>query len=102
MQQDATLDTPKFCQVDDKTKYRVKVRSGMGTIAYWRARFFRNSCKDRHERTALISEWYIRLPKPSSLDSALVLSLPEGAYTAQVSGASGDTRVALVEVYEVQ
>ncbi len=42
------------------------------------------------------------VPKPSSLDSALVLSLPEGAYTAQVSGASGDTGVALVEVYEVQ
>jgi sugar lactone lactonase YvrE len=35
-------------------------------------------------------------------DSALLVTLPPGAYTAQVSGASGDTGVALVEVYEVQ
>ena len=34
-------------------------------------------------------------------DSALLVTLPPGAYTAQVSGASGDTGVALVEVYEV-
>jgi len=38
---------------------------------------------------------------PSSNDSALVVTLPPGAYTAQVSGASGDTGVALAEVYEV-
>ena len=37
---------------------------------------------------------------PSSNDSALLVTLPPGAYTAQVSGASGDTGVALVEVYE--
>jgi len=37
----------------------------------------------------------------SSLDSALLVTLPPGAYTAQVSGASGDTGVALVELYEV-
>ena len=35
-------------------------------------------------------------------DSAIVITLPPGAYTAQVSGALGDTGVALVEVYEVQ
>jgi hypothetical protein len=35
-------------------------------------------------------------------DSALVLTLPPGAYTTQVSGSSGDTGVALVEVYDVQ
>jgi hypothetical protein len=29
------------------------------------------------------------------------VSLAPGAYTAQVSGASGDTGVALIEVYEV-
>jgi hypothetical protein len=34
-------------------------------------------------------------------DSALLLTLSPGAYTAQVSGASGDTGIALVEVYEV-
>jgi hypothetical protein len=35
-------------------------------------------------------------------DSALLLTLPPGSYTAQVSGASGDTGIALVEVYDVQ
>ena len=38
---------------------------------------------------------------PSSSDSAILVTLPPGAYTAQVLGASGDTGVALVEVYEV-
>jgi hypothetical protein len=35
-------------------------------------------------------------------DSAVLATLPPGNYTAQVAGASGDTGVALVEVYEVQ
>jgi hypothetical protein len=34
-------------------------------------------------------------------DSALLLTLPPGGYTVEVAGASGDTGVALVEVYEV-
>jgi sugar lactone lactonase YvrE len=38
----------------------------------------------------------------ATADSALLITLPPGAYTAQVSGAGGDTGVALVEVYEVQ
>jgi len=38
---------------------------------------------------------------PSSNDSAILVTLPPGGYTAQVSGASGDTGDALVEVYEV-
>ena len=37
----------------------------------------------------------------SSNDSAILATLPPGAYTAQVSGASNDTGIALVEVYEV-
>jgi hypothetical protein len=41
-------------------------------------------------------------PNTSSNDSLLLVTLPPGAYTAEVSGASGDTGVALVEVYEVQ
>ena len=36
----------------------------------------------------------------ASLDSALVATVPVGAYTAQVSGASGDTGISLVEVYD--
>jgi hypothetical protein len=35
-------------------------------------------------------------------DSALLVTLAPGAYTAEVSGASGDTGMALVEVYEVE
>ncbi|HXP59037.1 MAG TPA: arylsulfotransferase family protein [Dongiaceae bacterium] len=36
-----------------------------------------------------------------SADSALLVTLPPGAYTAEVSGASGDTGVSLIEIYEV-
>jgi arabinogalactan endo-1,4-beta-galactosidase len=38
---------------------------------------------------------------PTSLDSALLVTLPPGPYTAEVSGAGGDTGVALIEVYDV-
>jgi hypothetical protein len=37
----------------------------------------------------------------SSNDSAILVTLPPGSYTAQVSGFGGDTGDALVEVYEV-
>lgn len=36
----------------------------------------------------------------SSADSAILVTLPPGAYTALVSGAAGDTGVALIEVYD--
>ncbi len=38
---------------------------------------------------------------PSSHDSALIITLPPGNYTAEAAGASGDSGVAIVEVYEV-
>ena len=38
---------------------------------------------------------------PGSRDAALLISLPPGAYTAQLSGASGGTGTGLIEVYEV-
>jgi len=38
---------------------------------------------------------------PASLDSALVESLAPGPYTENISGASGDTGVALAEVYDL-
>jgi sugar lactone lactonase YvrE len=38
---------------------------------------------------------------PGSADSALVVSLPAGAYTVQVSGVNATTGVALAELYEV-
>jgi hypothetical protein len=37
----------------------------------------------------------------ATADSAILITLPPGAYTAEISGASGDTGVSLVEVYEV-
>jgi len=37
----------------------------------------------------------------ASADSALLVTLPPGAYTAVISGASGDTGTALIEVYDV-
>jgi hypothetical protein len=39
---------------------------------------------------------------PTSHDSALLITLPPGSYTAAAAGQSGDTGVAIVEVYEVQ
>ena len=41
------------------------------------------------------------LAPPNALESALVLHLPAGAYTAVVSGANGATGNALVEVYDL-
>jgi glucose/arabinose dehydrogenase len=38
---------------------------------------------------------------PASNDSALLISLPPGAYTAEVSGVAGDTGVSIIEVYDV-
>jgi arabinogalactan endo-1,4-beta-galactosidase len=51
--------------------------------------------------TTAASVGAFRWASPTSNDSAILVTLPPGAYTAQVSGASGDTGVALVEVYEV-
>ncbi len=38
----------------------------------------------------------------NSTDSAMVVTLPTGEYTAQVGGADGGTGIALVEIYELQ
>jgi beta-glucanase (GH16 family) len=38
---------------------------------------------------------------PTSNDAAVLVTLPPGAYTAIVSGVSGDTGVSLLEVYDV-
>jgi sugar lactone lactonase YvrE len=40
--------------------------------------------------------------KGGSADSAMVVTLPPGSYTAQVAGQGGTTGVALVEIYQVQ
>ncbi|MDP3245163.1 MAG: hypothetical protein Q8M83_05925, partial [bacterium] len=41
------------------------------------------------------------LASPASKDAALLVTIPPGSYTAQVSGVATTTGVALVEVYEV-
>jgi hypothetical protein len=38
----------------------------------------------------------------NSMDSALLVTIPPGAYTAQVSGANGSTGLGMVEIYEVR
>jgi hypothetical protein len=38
---------------------------------------------------------------PGSADCALILTLPQGAYTAQVTGVNGATGIAIVEAYQV-
>jgi hypothetical protein len=38
---------------------------------------------------------------PGSADAAMILGLPAGAYTAEVSGVEKETGVALVEIYEM-
>lgn len=37
----------------------------------------------------------------ATADSALLITLPPGAYTAQIAGAGGDTGIALLEIYDV-
>jgi hypothetical protein len=38
---------------------------------------------------------------PGSADSAMILTLPSGAYTAEVSGVENETGLALVEIFEI-
>lgn len=45
----------------DKSVKRLRVRSGEGTLAYWRAKLFRNSYRDRDGNTVEIPEYYVRL-----------------------------------------
>jgi integrase len=59
-QQTPTGDIREKCQVDDKTEKR-RIRSAENTTAYWKARLFKNSFKDREGRTVIIPEWYCRL-----------------------------------------
>jgi len=51
--------------------------------------------------TAAAAVWGFPLVSGSK-DASLITTLAPGAYTAQVSGASGATGVALIEVYQMQ
>lgn len=65
-QPSATAHNPVERQDNDKTIIVPKaakpfrVRSGEGTVAYWRSRLFRNSYRDRDGRTVEIPEYYAR------------------------------------------
>ena len=52
-------------------------------------------------RAAFASTGAFDLPDATSRDAALVVTVPAGAYTAQVSGVGSTTGEALIEVYEL-
>ncbi|HUJ43443.1 MAG TPA: hypothetical protein VLW52_07545, partial [Opitutaceae bacterium] len=52
---------PEMCQDGDKTARRIRVRSGEGTVAYWRNRLFRNTYRNRDGKTVEIPEYYVRM-----------------------------------------
>ena len=59
---DTTGRNPDKRQVGVKTGKRRRVRSGQGTIAFWKEKVFNNnSYKDRHGVTWPIKEYYVRL-----------------------------------------
>ncbi len=60
-QQAAAEHIPDKRQDNDKTPRRIRVRSGEGTVAYWKAKLFRNTYRDRGGRTVEIPEYYARM-----------------------------------------
>ena len=60
---------------------------------------FNNNWRDNAAQAALITATGI--PPTNNLESAIVSDLPAGAYTAIVSGNTGSSGVALVEVYNI-
>jgi hypothetical protein len=52
-------------------------------------------------RAAFTSVGAFDLPDAASRDAALVVTVPAGAYTAQVSGVGNATGEALIEIYEL-
>src|SRR5262245_5970453 len=60
--QGKTDSNPEISQVGVKTQAaRRRVRSGEGTLAYWRAKLFRNTYRDREGKTVEIPEYYVRM-----------------------------------------
>lgn len=57
----AAAYNPEKRQVNDKTTKRARVRSGQGTVAYWKAKLFRNTYRDRDGNTVEIPEFYVRI-----------------------------------------
>jgi len=52
-------------------------------------------------RAAFASAGAFDLPDPASRDAAIVVTIPAGVFTAQVSGVGNATGEALIEIYEL-
>ena len=104
-QKPATEHNIDKCQVNDKTgktAKRLRIRSGEGTVAFWKNRLFRNSYRDRDGKTVEIPEYYVRMrydgvtkrvrlhssDKDKAADDALMLSerLSREGWSAVTSG----------------
>ncbi len=48
-------------QVNDKPERPLRVRSGLGTVAYWRGKLFRNTYTNQEGKTVEIPEYYVRM-----------------------------------------
>jgi hypothetical protein len=53
------------------------------------------------QEIASVAETYGAFPLTSSLDAALLVTLPPGLYTAELAGVGGGTGIAMVEAYDV-
>ena len=82
----------------------------IGALANPRIDIFRGTSlvqgNDDWGGTAALTEAFVQvnafaLASASSRDAALLVSLPPGSYTAQLSGVGGTTGVGLIEVYEI-
>ncbi len=67
-----------------------------GTLIYENDNWFTNTFAA--DAAARVGAFPLTVP---AKDSALVVTLPPGSYTAQISGLNGSTGVALAEIYEV-
>lgn len=56
-----TAGEPGICQDSHKTAGRIRARSGMATVAYWRSRLYRNTYTDRSGNKVEIPEFYVRM-----------------------------------------
>jgi hypothetical protein len=59
------------------------------------------SAIDTAEASLSVGAFLQTYPTPGEWDSALLVNLPPGSYTAQISGLDGLTGVALAEIYQV-
>lgn len=59
--QGTTGHNGESCQDDAKTLGASRVRSGMGTVNYWKSRLYRNTYRDRNGAKVEVPEYYVRM-----------------------------------------